>query len=79
MNREAAITILRNHEPELRTIGVVSASVFRSVARGEAGQDSDVDVPCDWLITFPAVASTTLAGWKNSKDGCLHCWAARST
>jgi predicted nucleotidyltransferase len=44
MNREYAIATLRNHEPELKASGVVTASVFGSVARDDAGQDSDVDV-----------------------------------
>ena len=44
MKRDQAIAILRDHEPELKAIGVLSASVFGSVARDEAGPDSDVDV-----------------------------------
>jgi predicted nucleotidyltransferase len=44
MDRDHAIAILRDHEPELKAIGVLSASVFGSVARNEAGPDSDVDV-----------------------------------
>ncbi len=44
MNREQAIETLRGYEPELKAIGVVSASLFGSVARDEAGVDSDVDV-----------------------------------
>jgi predicted nucleotidyltransferase len=44
MNREHAIATLRAHEQELREIGVVKASVFGSIARNEAGIDSDVDL-----------------------------------
>jgi predicted nucleotidyltransferase len=44
MNREQAKATLRAHEPELKAIGVLSASVFGSVARGDAQPDSDVDV-----------------------------------
>jgi predicted nucleotidyltransferase len=44
MNREHALATLRDHEPELKAFGVVTASVFGSVARDDAGQDSDVDV-----------------------------------
>jgi predicted nucleotidyltransferase len=44
MNREQAITTLRDYEPELKAIGVVGASVFGSVARDDAGPDSDIDV-----------------------------------
>lgn len=35
---------LRSHEGELRRFGVCHASVFGSVARGEARPDSDIDV-----------------------------------
>jgi predicted nucleotidyltransferase len=44
MDRQQVIATLRDYEPELKPIGVVSASVFGSVARNEAGPDSDVDV-----------------------------------
>jgi uncharacterized protein len=44
MDHKLAIAMLRQCEPELKAIGVVSASVFGSVARDEAGMDSDVDV-----------------------------------
>ena len=44
MNRAWAIAILRQHEPELKRSGVLSASLFGSVARDDAGPDSDVDV-----------------------------------
>ena len=35
---------LRNHESELRRLGVSHAAVFGSVARSEARTDSDIDV-----------------------------------
>ena len=38
------LTALREHESELRDLGVCHAAVFGSVARGEARPDSDVDV-----------------------------------
>jgi predicted nucleotidyltransferase len=44
MNREHIIATLRAYEQELRAIGVVKASVFGSVARDEAGVDSDLDL-----------------------------------
>jgi predicted nucleotidyltransferase len=44
MDRQQIIATLRDYEPELKAIGVLSASVFGSVARGEAGPDSDVDI-----------------------------------
>ena len=44
MTRDEVIAKLRVHEPELRAAGVVSLSVFGSVARGEEEAGSDVDV-----------------------------------
>ena len=41
------LQILRNHQPELRALGVRHASVFGSVARGENRPESDVDVLID--------------------------------
>ena len=43
MNRDEVIDALKAHEQELRAAGVVSASLFGSVARGE-GPAHDVDV-----------------------------------
>ena len=44
MEREAAIARLKAHEAELRAMGVSGLSLFGSVARGEAGPGSDVDL-----------------------------------
>jgi uncharacterized protein len=41
---ENVLETLRSHEGELRELGVCRAGVFGSVARGEAGTDSDIDV-----------------------------------
>jgi hypothetical protein len=38
---------LRSHESDLRRLGVSHAAVFGSVARGEAGAESDIDVLVD--------------------------------
>ncbi len=35
---------LRDHEMDLRRLGVSHAAVFGSVARGQAGAESDIDV-----------------------------------
>jgi len=43
MNRDQAIAALKTHEQELRAAGVVSVSLFGSVARGEHPAH-DVDV-----------------------------------
>ena len=45
--REPILRILRAHEAELRALGVAHLCLFGSLARGEAGPDSDVDVALD--------------------------------
>lgn len=44
MNRHDAIIVLREHEDALRAKGVCHAALFGSVARDEAGPDSDLDI-----------------------------------
>jgi predicted nucleotidyltransferase len=44
MNRDEAIARLKEHEAELRGLGVEHLYLFGSTARGEARQDSDVDL-----------------------------------
>lgn len=41
---EQVIATLRTHEAELRVAGIRRLSLFGSVARGDAGPDSDVDL-----------------------------------
>ncbi|HYJ30539.1 MAG TPA: nucleotidyltransferase family protein [Allosphingosinicella sp.] len=47
MDRDAVVERLRAHEPELRRLGVTRLSLFGSVARGEAGPDSDIDLAAE--------------------------------
>jgi len=47
MDKDAVIAILRKHRPELERLGVLHAALFGSVARGEAGPDSDIDIAID--------------------------------
>jgi predicted nucleotidyltransferase len=44
MNRDEVIATLSSHEAELRRRGVCHAALFGSVARGEAGPRSDIDI-----------------------------------
>jgi predicted nucleotidyltransferase len=44
MTREKVLDRLRAHESELRQRGVLHAGVFGSVARGEQGARSDIDI-----------------------------------
>ena len=45
---EQVIATLRAHEAELRAAGVRTLSLFGSVARGEAGQGSDIDLVAEF-------------------------------
>ena len=44
MDRDTALAIIKGHQDELKSLGVVSLSLFGSTARGEAAKNSDVDV-----------------------------------
>jgi predicted nucleotidyltransferase len=44
LDLQYVLEILRSHESDLRRLGVSHAAVFGSVARGEAGAKSDIDV-----------------------------------
>lgn len=55
---DAVLRALRSRRPELERMGVRHASVFGSVARGDARPDSDVDIVVD---VDPAVVSGLFA------------------
>jgi predicted nucleotidyltransferase len=44
MERSEAVTKLKQHEAELKRLGVEHLYLFGSTARGEAREDSDVDL-----------------------------------
>ena len=48
MDRSAAIARLREHETELKGLGVEHLYLFGSTARDEAREDSDVDLFFDY-------------------------------
>ena len=48
MERTEAITRLREHEAELKRLGVQHLYLFGSTARGDAREDSDVDLFFDY-------------------------------
>jgi hypothetical protein len=48
MDRRVILKRLRAHEAELRAMGVKRLSLFGSVARGEAGASSDVDLAAEF-------------------------------
>jgi predicted nucleotidyltransferase len=45
---ERVIATLREHETELRQLGLRSISLFGSVARGETETDSDIDLAAEF-------------------------------
>ena len=45
---ERVIAALRTHEAELRSAGIRRLSLFGSVARGDEGADSDVDLATEF-------------------------------
>lgn len=44
MRRNEVLAVLHEHRPEIMAMGVSSLAVFGSVAREEAGAESDVDI-----------------------------------
>lgn len=55
MDRERALSLLREHKPELaRRFGVLDIALFGSMARGQAQPDSDVDI----LVAFDGPATS---------------------
>src|ERR1700758_402118 len=48
MQRDEAIAKLKQHEAELRQLGVEHLYLFGSTARGEAAEDSDIDLFFDY-------------------------------
>jgi predicted nucleotidyltransferase len=54
--RERVIRTIRDHESELRALGVANLWLFGSVARGDTGRRSDVDV----LISVPPAQTFSL-------------------
>jgi uncharacterized protein len=44
MKKQDAIDVLRRHQDDLRAHGIIHAALFGSVARDEAGAQSDIDI-----------------------------------
>jgi uncharacterized protein len=59
MNKRDAIEVLRRHRDDLRARGVTHAALFGSVARGESGPGSDLDIliELDPALTFSLTLS----------------------
>ena len=54
--RERVIRTIREHEAELRALGVAKLWLFGSLARGDVGRRSDVDV----LVSVPPARTFSL-------------------
>jgi Predicted nucleotidyltransferases len=60
---EAVLEVLRDYQPKAREVGVELVGIVGSLARGEAGPDSDVDVVYDVIgrPTYFDIAAVALA------------------
>jgi predicted nucleotidyltransferase len=68
MDKDAVIAVLRAHELELKASGVVGLCVFGSIARGDAGPDSDVDL----LVKLSEDAASEGFAWFGRIDALSH-------
>jgi len=64
MKREDALSILRRSEGDLRARGVRRAALFGSVARGESGAGSDIDI----MIEVEPEARITVFDYADLKE-----------
>jgi uncharacterized protein len=48
MNKDAVIATLRAHRADIERLGIVHVALFGSLARDEAGPDSDIDIAIDF-------------------------------
>lgn len=63
MDRDLALAVLRQHRPLLTSRHVARAALFGSVARGDAGPGSDLDI----MIEFEPGASVTIYDYVATK------------
>lgn len=64
MNSIDVLETLRKSEPELRARGVRRAAVFGSIARGDNGPDSDIDI----MVEIDAEARLTVYDYAGLKE-----------
>lgn len=75
MERDCVIAVLKAHEQELRTAGVLSVSLFGSVARGEdSAHDIDVAVRLNENFSAPGLSYVRrLSELEGRLSGILGC------
>jgi Nucleotidyltransferase domain len=73
--RERVIRAIRDHEAELRALGVTQLWLFGSLARGDGGRRSDVDV----LISVPPGRKFSLLDSPRCGSSSASFWAATPT
>jgi len=73
--REGVLRVLHEQAPRLRARGITALSLFGSVARGEAGPKSDIDL----LIATDPAARFGLSDLLTSRRSSALCSAVRST
>ena len=72
MTLEQALRILESHRTDLKALGVAHAAVFGSLARGDAGPASDVDVLVD-LAEGRSLGLFELGRIQQQLEGWLGC------
>lgn len=70
MRRDEVLAILAEHQDEIRAQGVTSLSLFGSVARDEAGPESDVDLLIEVERPFGLFALVRLQMYFEDLLGC---------
>jgi uncharacterized protein len=70
VQRDEALRILAEHHDEIAAFGVKSLAIFGSVARNEAGPDSDVDVLVEFSIPVGYFKFFDLQEYLESILGC---------
>lgn len=75
----SAIDKLRAHEDELRALGVRGVSVFGSIARGDAGTASDIDIAVRLGADFATGGFEYFGSWSGYAINWLRSSAVPST
>lgn len=71
MRLEQVATILREHQAELHRWDIASLAVFGSVARGEAGPDSDVDLLVEFSRPISLIRYMDIQDHLSELLGCV--------